>query len=86
MVTQLAIRITPDEIGPDDLGDVTAGISEIVGLVGDKYVRDLRDGHPAVEAWDALLEEAKEEIAPQVEALILAAIRKRLPWSWEPVR
>ena len=83
MTTTIAIRITPADIGPADLGDVEGGLGEIMGLVGDHFIRDLRDDHPAVLAWDALLSEAKGELEPTVRSLVVEAIHKRLPFTWE---
>jgi hypothetical protein len=42
--------------------------------------------HPAVFAWEALCAEVAAELAPQVAELLDAAIRRRLPWTWEPER
>jgi hypothetical protein len=57
-------------------------VSDAIGLIGDECFRDLRDDHPAVEAYDAMLAEVRRELVPQVEGLFLEAIRKRLPFEW----
>jgi hypothetical protein len=40
--------------------------------------------HPARLAWEAVCDEAAAEIAPQVADMLTAAVRRRLPWTWEP--
>ena len=42
------------------------------------------DGHPGVMAFDRIVDDAAAEIAPQVAALLTEAIRRRLPWTWQP--
>lgn len=44
------------------------------------------DGHPGVIAWERVVDEAIEEIGPQVRDLLYEALQKRLPWTWEPSR
>ena len=42
--------------------------------------------HPALWAWQAVIDEAIAEIQVEVAGMLDAAIAKRLPWTWEPER
>lgn len=59
--------------------------SGAVLLGGDVLVLDaLHDFHPALDACGALERQVHEEIAPEIAWLFTDAIRRRLPWTWEP--
>lgn len=45
---------------------------------------DLPDSHPAVDAWEKLMNEVIEEVRPEVARLFTEAVERRLPWTWEP--
>lgn len=42
--------------------------------------------HPAIVAWDAMLDEVMREVHPKIADLFYEAINRRLPWTWEPER
>lgn len=46
----------------------------------------INDSHPAIAAWDELLDEVMAEVHPKIADLFHEAISKRLPWTWEPER
>jgi len=44
----------------------------------------MEDEHPAGLAWERLCDEVADEIAADVADLLTEAIRRRMPWTWEP--
>jgi hypothetical protein len=39
--------------------------------------------HPALIAWDKVVDAAVREVAPEAARLLQAAIERRLPWTYE---
>lgn len=66
----------------DGLGNATTLAPGELETAGDEWDYDIGD-HPALLAWDDLVNEAIAEVAPAVRRLLVAAIEKRLPWTWE---
>ena len=90
MTTATPIRVTADDApvtrtSQEHMGYLVEGLRgatqwpEAVRLAG----RPVDSQHPAVFAWEALCDEVAAELAPQVAELLDAAIRRRLPWTWE---
>jgi hypothetical protein len=72
----------------DDHGDLADGQGfemAAIGLTAAQF-EELRSEHPAVAAWERVVDEAMAEIAPQMRDLLIAALERRLPWTWEPDR
>ena len=93
MTTATPIRVTADDVpdtrsSDEHMGYIVNGLREAtqwpegVRLAG----RPVDSQHPAVFAWEALCDEVADEIAPQVAEMLDAAMRQRMPWTWEPER
>ena len=85
------VRVTAEDI-PDVLAEADAeylrqGLEAAFAngaiLKLEDAVRQV-DDHPALMAFDAVLEDASAEVAGQCATLMREAIRRRLPWTWEP--
>ena len=81
-----------------DSEEVASGQHVLYGAYG--FTRDMFDDlpddpsstddhpleHPAIVAWDAMMEEVFAELHPKIADLFYEAIQRRLPWTWEPER
>jgi hypothetical protein len=96
MTTTTPVTIRP--VTRDDLTDY--GRQELRdGLSGALHDLDGRQWNPAydalegeeiqpdaVPAYGALVDEAVDEVLPQALDLLVEAMNRRLPWTWEPER
>lgn len=80
---RLDIRVTESDVA-EDLTDekVRDGIHEAAALAGDKPFLHLAEDHPALVAYDKLVQEAMDAALPEVRDVILAKFRERLPFEW----
>lgn len=47
---------------------------------------EVPDGHPAVAAWERVMDETLAEVGPEIARVFTEAVERRLPWTWEPER
>jgi hypothetical protein len=71
----------------DQYGEMADGesiASSALGFTDDQFVKELYDDHPAILAWERVVDEAMAEINPQIRDLLAEALERRLPWTWYP--
>jgi hypothetical protein len=68
-----------------EMADGESIASSAIGLTDDQFL-PLGDDHPAILAWERVVDEAMAEINLQVRDLLCKALERRLPWTWEPER
>jgi hypothetical protein len=66
----------------DGLLNATAGTSPELDAAHDAHDSE-RGDHPALFAWEAVVNAAADEILPEVARMLRGAIERRLPWTWE---
>ena len=80
---QMRIRVSEDDIAQDLTDEkVRDGIGEMAALAGDRPFLHLSEDHPALVAYDKLVQEAITAAVPTVRDAVLAEFRKRLPYEW----
>ena len=85
------VRVTaediPDNLEREDLEYLQQGLEEAFanGAITklEEAVRR-HDNHPSLLAFQDVLEDASAEVAAECATLMREAIRRRLPWTWEP--
>jgi hypothetical protein len=75
-------RVVVDFVAPIESGDFDSGFGDVT-ITEVPALDALDDYHPALFAWDRLMDEARAEVAPEVARLLNEAINRRLPWTWE---
>jgi len=76
-----------DEYAMQQLTDGLSNAAATIDLDGlDGLPRTLTGDHPALLAWDRLVNEAVDDVAPTAARMLTDAIRARLPWEWRENR
>jgi hypothetical protein len=68
-----------------EMADGESIASSALGFTDDQFL-PLGDDHPAILAWERVVDEVMAEINPQIRDLLAAALERRLPWTWYPAR
>lgn len=73
----------------DQLADGQGLAMAAIGFTSDQFnglPSDESGDHPALEAWEGMVEEVFEELHPNIADLFADAIERHLPWRREPER
>jgi hypothetical protein len=70
----------------DGLSSASSGACPELDVLRDEWAAEHADrgDHPALFAWDKVVDAAIAEITPDVAKMLQAAIERRLPWTYQP--